>query len=572
MKLNKLLRALRADQRGNVLMIFGFSLVPMVFATGMGIDYARAMKAQTKLNAAADAAALSAVSQTMMNESNKAACDKAQAMFAAQARAIPSVTLAADAPVISMKDADGVVLKCVDASDSSGASQSRTVTVAYTGTSDNIFAGILGWATLPIGGSSDTYASVAPNIDFYIALDTSPSMALPTTSAGIKTMEDKVGCAFACHSNKIEQYVTGSMSRHIADTAFLALVKGNYGTGSTSESVQGDCKRYKGSGKNRTCAEYEYTNVTYTYTKIDASGRYIYDDKPYKSGTPASCNVDGKDKCVRNPTPNTYGEYADSYWYALNKGLTLRVTDERFAVRDLMDLAVSYALDNEADYRAALYTFDHSTNLKRIAALSENLTGTGGVKDLTSGIDLVIVNDKAGNGRPPNGSSGQDYNFTSFQSILKAFSPGGAYPIPDPGLGTKTSGDKPQAFLFMVTDGMSDEPGFENTRNGMTTNNGRTRSAMQQARIDQCNALKARKIKIAILYTEYTYESIKNDEANQREMARRAIQGDGQKSIAQALTECASPGLMYTVKTDESISNALQSLFSKALAAARIVR
>jgi len=567
MKLNKLLRALRADQRGNVLMIFGFSLVPMVFATGMGIDYARAMKAQTKLNAAADAAALSAVSQTMMNESNKAACDKAQDMFAAQARAIPGVTLAADAPVISMKDADGVVLKCVDASDSSGASQSRTVTVAYTGTSDNIFAGILGLATLPIGGSSDTYASVAPNIDFYIALDTSPSMALPTTSAGIKTMEDKVGCAFACHSNKIEQYVTGSMSRHIADTAFLALVKGSYGTGSSSERKSCEKK-----DKNGNCTKYSYD--TYTYTVIDQSGHYVFDDRPYKSdiGIPSSCNVDGRDKCVRNPTPNKYGEFADSYWYALNKGLTLRVTDERFAVRDLMDLAVSYALDNEADYRAALYTFDHSTNLKRIATLSENLTGTGGVKDLTSDIDLVIVNDKAGNGRPPDGSSGQDYNFTSFQSILKAFSPGGAYPIPDPGLGTKTSGDKPQAFLFMVTDGMSDEPGFENTKNGMTTKSGRTRSAMQQARIDQCNALKARKIKIAILYTEYTYESIKNDEANQREMARRAIQGDGQKSIAQALTECASPGLMYTVKTDESITNALQSLFSKALAAARIVR
>jgi Flp pilus assembly protein TadG len=553
MKLNQLLRALRTDQRGNVLMIFGFSLIPMVFATGMGIDYARAMKAQTKLNAAADAAALSAVSQTMMNESNAAACDKAQKMFAAQANALPGVKLAEDAPVISMKDADGVVLKCKDAS-GGGASQSRTVTVTYTGTSDNIFGGLLGWAALPISGASDTYASVAPNIDFYIALDTSPSMALPTTSAGITTMENKLGCAFACHSNQIEKYVTPRKNKHIADTIFLDLVKGNYGTGSVTE--QGSCKKTSG-GK---CTEYNYD--TYTYTVIDQSGHYVFDNKPYKSGVPLSCNVDGKDKCVRNPTPNTYGEYADSYWYALNKGLTLRVTDERFAVRDLMDLAVTYAVDNEADYRAALYTFDHSTNLKRIASLSENLTGTGGVKDLTSGVDLVIVNDKKGNGRPPNGASGSEYLFTSFQSILQAFSPGGAYPIPDPGLGTKTSGDKPQAFLFMVTDGMSDE----------NIGSGRTRAAMQQAQINQCNALKARKIKIAILYTEYTYESIKSDEPGQREIARKAIQGDGQKSVAQALTECASPGLMYTVKTDESISNALQSLFSKALAAARIIR
>jgi len=550
MRIGKMLRALRADQRGNVLMIFGFSLVPMVFATGMGIDYARAMTAQTKLNAAADAAALSAVSQAMMNESNKTACDKAEAMFMAQAKDIPGVILTEDSPLISILDGTGSVLQCSEASSSSGASQSRTVTVAYTGTSDNIFGGVLGMPTLTIAGASDTYASVAPNIDFYIALDTSPSMALPTMSTGIQTLETTIGCAFACHSNKIENNVksgTGHMNKLILDNPTFALNKGNFGTGTSTI-----CKTKSGSK----CTAY------YKYTVIDASGRYVYDDLPPQTGTPASCKVGSYDKCVRNPSPSTQGEFADSYWYALNKGMSLRVTDERFAVKDLMDLAVSYAVDNEAEYRAALYTFDHSTNLKRIASLSQNLTGTGGVKTLADSIDLVTVNDKAGNGRPPSGSSGTEYLFTSFQSILNAFSPGGSYPIPNPGFGTKTAGDKPQAFVFMVTDGMSDE----------NIGSGRTRAAMQQAQINQCNALKARKIKIAILYTEYTYDSIKGDEPGQREIARRAIQGDGQKSILQALTECASPGLMYTVKTDESISNALQSLFSKALAAARIVR
>ena len=32
---------LAAHKRGNVLMIFAFAVIPMVFATGMGIDYAR---------------------------------------------------------------------------------------------------------------------------------------------------------------------------------------------------------------------------------------------------------------------------------------------------------------------------------------------------------------------------------------------------------------------------------------------------------------------------------------------------------------------------------------------------
>ena len=62
-------RRLLKDQRGNVLMFYGFAVIPLTFSVGMGIDYARAMKAQTKLNAAADAAALNSVSQTMMLQS-----------------------------------------------------------------------------------------------------------------------------------------------------------------------------------------------------------------------------------------------------------------------------------------------------------------------------------------------------------------------------------------------------------------------------------------------------------------------------------------------------------------------
>jgi hypothetical protein len=43
-----------ADRGGNVLWIMGFMIVPLVFATGFGIDYGRAQQTQTKLNAIAD--------------------------------------------------------------------------------------------------------------------------------------------------------------------------------------------------------------------------------------------------------------------------------------------------------------------------------------------------------------------------------------------------------------------------------------------------------------------------------------------------------------------------------------
>jgi hypothetical protein len=57
--------------------------------------------------------------------------------------------------------------------------------VQWRGSSTNLFSGILGVATLPIGGSSTAYASFFPNINFYLVMDKSPSMLLPSTSAGI---------------------------------------------------------------------------------------------------------------------------------------------------------------------------------------------------------------------------------------------------------------------------------------------------------------------------------------------------------------------------------------------------
>ena len=51
-------RRLGADQRGNIMMMMGLAIIPLTFAIGFGVDYSRAEKLQTRLNAAADAAAL----------------------------------------------------------------------------------------------------------------------------------------------------------------------------------------------------------------------------------------------------------------------------------------------------------------------------------------------------------------------------------------------------------------------------------------------------------------------------------------------------------------------------------
>ena len=511
-------RSFVAHKRGNVLMIFAFAAIPMVFATGMGIDYSRAARLRTKLNAIADAAALAAVSQPAMNNpSDTDATNTAKTMFNAQAEGLdgldgePQVTIGITHP-------DGVT--------------SRIVTVSYTAKSVNTFGAVLNMHAIPIGGTSSATATAAPNMDFYIALDTSPSMALPTTSAGIQRMDDTVKCSFACHSNKIENYVPSALPNGlILDNSKYAIVKAT-GLGTI------------GSGANKK-------------QLIDGDGTYIYTNRTTSnsSGINSLCKSSGKDICIYNSD----GSFVDSYWYALNQGIRLRVTDERSAVKDLMSLAQSYADLNKRVYHAGVYTFDHSTNFKTIMAMPNPSTASNlaAVSAAADNIGVVTVNDKQGNGCPPTScTSGNRYLFTSFKTMLDNM--GKALPAKS-GQGSNEPGDTPQAYLFLVTDGMSDED----------IGSGRTRAPMQQAQVDQCNAIKSQRgVKIAILYTEYTVASIQDDEPNQREMARKAIEDD--PTIAQRLTACASPDLMYTVKTDESISAALQALFAKAIANARL--
>jgi len=533
-----LIRRLGASSRGNVLMIFAFAVIPMVFATGMGIDYAHAARLRTKLDAIADAAALAAVSQPQMNDpSDDDAIAVAKKMFDAQADGLEGL--------------DGTPKVTIGITHPNGAT-SRVATVSYTANSINAFGGVLKMRTIPIGGTSSATATAAPNMDFYIALDTSPSMALPTTSDGINVMDTHLNCSFACHSNKIQNYVKpnqiGYLPSLILDNSTFNIVKGNATTCGTSTSktfIDANC-------------DYVYTNSTVQST-INSSWT-IADGKTKIQDVCKLSKSNNKNICVYNAD----GTFVDSYWYALNQGLSMRVTDERSAVKDLMDVAASYAALNNRVYHAGVYTFDHSTNFKTIMSMPSPSAASNldAVKAAADDIDLVTVNDQAGNGCPPMSCTGGNrYLFTSFKTLLDQMS--SILPTKS-GQGSNEPGDTPQGYLFMVTDGMSDEQSSI-INAPYSLNSDRTRSEIVKAHIDQCNAIKARGFKIAILYTEYTSDSIKDDEPNQRNFVTANI-----PDVAPALTACASPGLMYTVKTDQSISQALQALFAKAVANARL--
>src|SRR5579862_4540400 len=182
------LRRFAGDRKGNVAIIFAFSLMPIAMLTGMGIDYTVATQKKAMLDAAADAAALAAVTPAMMAQPSSASITAATNMFNSQAANIAGLGTAASASVTAVDNG-----------------LTRTVTVNYTAASRNSFAGVLGQQNWSLAGSSQSTSSVAPNIDFYLLLDNSPSMAIAATSAGISTMVSHTasqgGCAFACHES-----------------------------------------------------------------------------------------------------------------------------------------------------------------------------------------------------------------------------------------------------------------------------------------------------------------------------------------------------------------------------------
>jgi Flp pilus assembly protein TadG len=183
------LRRFAGDRKANIAMSFALLLLPVTFAIGMGIDYASAARKRTQLNAAADAAALAAVTPAMMSQTDATAIAAAKNMFNAQIAQIPGLNLSSGNLNVNVTDSG----------------LSRTVVVSYNATSQNSFSGILGRPTLTIAGSSTASSSTAPNIDFYLLLDSSPSMAIAATTAGINTMVSNTssqgGCAFACHES-----------------------------------------------------------------------------------------------------------------------------------------------------------------------------------------------------------------------------------------------------------------------------------------------------------------------------------------------------------------------------------
>ena len=527
-------RRLWADPQANVLIILSVALIPILIAIGFGVDYARAEMIQTQLNAAADAAALATVDPTMLCQTSANAQAAATALFNSQAASwqgtvafasgYPQVTIT---PVSTSANCSGTL---------------RTTTVTYNASVNTVFSSLIGINTLAITGSSTANASQPPNINFFIAVDTSPSMLIPSTTAGISLLQGATNnCAFACHV-KTPPNTTNTPRVKVGSTTYYIYVPS-----AAYSSAAG-------------------SNQTYMLCTAIASGN-------------KACSGGYYDTAGKSVTAPSSGYVADGYWITQNYGLVyggttstidLRINDASSAVQDLIPYAYNMSQQYKTTYGFQMFRFGYqglgsSTSVIPVSPLSTMTTLTSSnyntisVPNLgsSSNVDYWVANAQ------PTSSVTLTYDwasdFTHMFNTLYSTMPAG---------GSGAVGANPQEVLLLITDGMVDEYNAASNAEGIST---LARGPLTAADIALCAKIKAQNIQIAVLYTQYLPSAISSGYSYEYNEINPT------DTLVPALKQCASTNsagqaLFYQVSTDQSITAALQALFTITVQSARLVQ
>jgi Flp pilus assembly protein TadG len=235
------------------------------------------------------------------------------------------------------------------------------------------------------------------------------------------------------------------------------------------------------------------------------------------------------------------------YKLAKSLGVTTRIDVLRTATQQLMTTAAA-TQTYSSQFRMAIYDFGGSSDTQGVRALFSLSSSLTSAQTAAGNIDLMTVNGQNDNGD-------QDTGFTAVLPAINSV-------IAAPGPGTAAS---PLKYVFFVSDGVADE---YNTSCLKPTTGGRCQSPINPA---LCTTLKNRGIKIAVLYT--TYLALPTNAWYNSWIAPFNLGPWGpspNSEIATSMSSCASPGLFFEVSPTQGISQAMGTLFQKAVADARI--
>jgi Flp pilus assembly protein TadG len=527
------------DRRGNMAVIFALVLLPLMSAIGCAVDYTMAARIKAKLQSAADAASVAAIAQ------------KSPGYVAAAA-------MTSDGPVAVAVDDAYRVLDGNVSSVTGYANLSRTSTVTKTGIQlvsridfsadvPVIFLKVLGYQTISVVGSASSTASLSPYLDFYLLLDVSGSMGLPSTTAEAVRLQQlspdnfvqySTGCTLACHfspqnsacvdpgkSGATQGYPTngyclGYAISRVSPSGFQNLL--------VLQNPQGKYT-YKNSNSNSTNYQ-KYQQLP--SSMVSGLPDSLNTDSKYGLPAVTSCPTDGTDNCIQ-----------------------LRLDAVGNAVNELFKTANS-SMKVANQFRIGLYPFitDIDANYAPLTSTINGSSSTPGTINYAAA-QLATQLDNNMNANLGSGGTHIDDALNSLNGLIKTV-----------GDGSSSTNTKP--FVFLVTDGAQDNQYKDVPNGGWHGSNHATvltDSANDYPTI--CTTLKSRGAIVSVLYIPYQQISPVNTSfaGNEDTYANNNI-----TNIPASLQGCASPGFYYTANTPADITAALNAMFSQSLVTAHI--
>jgi len=245
-----------------------------------------------------------------------------------------------------------------------------------------------------------------------------------------------------------------------------------------------------------------------------------------------------------------YNNSNNYYNLAKNLGVTTRIDVLRSATQSLMDTAASTETYSN-QFRMAIYDFGASSKTIGLRALFPLSSSLSSAKSAAGNIDLMGVY-----GNNDAYTADKDTQFsTIFPSMTTTISTAGS--------GTSSA---PLKYLFFVSDGVADE--YNTSCLKPTAGGGRCQSPLNPS---LCDTLKTNGVKIAVLYTTYLQLPTNSWYMSWIDPFNKGPFGPSPNSeVAQNMQSCASPGFYFEVSPTQGISDAMNALFQKAVADARI--
>ena len=554
-----LARRFRSDKRGNIAITFTLALLPILSAIGAVTDYSMASRMRAKMQSAADAAAVASISK------NSAGYIAATTMTGTGTLSIPAGLTDANnifCGNLNVSNATTGVGCSAPASGGFGnlSMAGTTVTktgivlnsvVNFTATVPVVFMKVLGYQTLTISGTSKATASLPPYLDFYLMLDVSGSMGLPSTNAeqtrlaAINPDDFSVypnGCTFACHFQS-----SGSCSDPATHQTTNASGSVNQAYPTNNYCLGYLISRVSQNGYNallQTSSNYPMKGkqlpssiVTNLTSSLTGNNSIITGNS--KSATNAltpvtSCPTAGTDACIQLR--------ADAVGTALNATMAANGLSGLFETANN-----SVIVPNE--FRIGLYPFIRYlySYFPLTSSINNSPTSSGTINYAAANLATLLDT-----GNTPDlglGSGGTHFEnaFPSMNNLIT-------------NVGDGSSPSNTQPVVFLVTDGAQN---FQ-TCCGFSGSNSAT--VMPSGAASLCKPLRDRGIIVAVLYVPYqTIQNATTIFSNEDGVANNNIQ-----YIPPSLTDCATPTFFFTADSPTDIATALSKMFTQTLQVAHI--